>query len=89
MKDYLNKIIVSRSKSIEDLRAKIKASESADEAEPHTPEASQSAADEPGEEPAQGELFPAASVQDELFPAAQSGGTASATPAKGAGEATE
>ena len=31
MKDYLNKIIVSRSKSIEDLRAKIKASESADE----------------------------------------------------------
>ena len=65
------------------------ASESADEAEPHTPEASQSAADEPGEEPAQGELFPAASVQDELFPAAQSGGTASATPAKGAGEATE
>ena len=31
MKDYLNKIIVSRSKSIEDLRAKIKASDSADE----------------------------------------------------------
>lgn len=31
MKDYLNKIIASRSKSIEDLRAKIKASESADE----------------------------------------------------------
>lgn len=31
MKDYLNKIIVSRSKSIEDLRARIKASESADE----------------------------------------------------------
>lgn len=31
MKDYLNKIIASRSKSIEDLRAKIKSSESADE----------------------------------------------------------
>lgn len=31
MKDYLNKIIASRSKSIEDLRARIKASESADE----------------------------------------------------------